>query len=129
MLGAAEDARWDDRSAGHFDPMLGYEPAAQLILGRSDGGPRHFLNGHLVDAGSSLELLLEDGTWLPIRYEWSWQPDTQPSAYAASASLPARRIWSIGRSCPSRCLRAQSCAGLSAPRVENPDPRTAARRL
>lgn len=129
MLGAAEDARWDDRSAGHFDPMLGYEPAAQLILGRSDGGPQALPQRPPGGRGKLAELLLEDGTWLPIRYEWSWQPDTQPSAYAASASLPARRIWSIGRSCPSRCLRAQSCAGLSAPRVENPDPRTAARRL
>lgn len=80
---AAENSCWDDWSAEHFDPLLGYEPSTQLILGRSDGGPRHFLNGHPVHAGSSLELLLADGTWLRIRYEWDWQPDTEPTAYAA----------------------------------------------
>jgi hypothetical protein len=73
--------------------MLGYEPGSQLILGRSDGGPRHFLNGHPVHAGSSLELLLDDGTWLPIRYEWTWDPAKEPTAYAALAvPAPAKKI-------------------------------------
>jgi hypothetical protein len=36
-----------------------------------------------VHAGTSLELLLADGRWLRIRYEWNWQPDTEPTAYAA----------------------------------------------
>ena len=81
-LEAANDACMDDWHAEHFDPMLGYEPHQHLVLGRSDGGPRHFLNGLPVNAGASLQLLLGDGHWLAIRYEWSWD-DRPPRAYAA----------------------------------------------
>jgi TusA-related sulfurtransferase len=33
--------------------------------------------------GDTLELLLDDGHWLPIRYEWSWQPNVPPTAHIA----------------------------------------------
>ena len=61
--------------------MLGYEPHQHLILGRSDGRQRHYLDGRPVHAGAALQLLLADGHWLPVRYEWSWD-DTPPRAYA-----------------------------------------------
>lgn len=86
-LDTAENACWDDWNAEHFAPLLGYEPHTQLILGRTDGGARHFLNGRPVHAGATLELLLERAAWLPIRYEWNWQEGTAPTAYAA-AGLP-----------------------------------------
>jgi hypothetical protein len=70
-------------SAEHYQPMLGYEPHTQLILGRTEGGPRHFLDGRAMHAGAPLELILGDGDWLAIRYEWSWQPDTPPTAHVA----------------------------------------------
>jgi hypothetical protein len=82
-LEQTEDACWEDWSAEHFEPMLGYEPATQLILARSDGGPRHYLNGQSVHAGAGLEVLLDDGRWLPVRYEWSFQSASRPTAHFA----------------------------------------------
>ena len=81
-LEAADEACYDDWDAEHFQPMLGYEPHQHLVLGRSDGGQRHYLDGRPVHAGAGLELLLADGQWLPVRYEWSWD-DKAPRAYAA----------------------------------------------
>jgi len=82
-LEAADSACWEDWNAEHYQPLLGYEPHTQLILARTDGGPRHCLDGRPVSAGSSLELLLEDGSWLAVRYEWSWQSDSPPTAHFA----------------------------------------------
>jgi hypothetical protein len=70
---AANDACWDDWSAEHFDPLLGYEPHTQLIEAADEGGGRHFLDGRAVHAGATLELLLGDGHWVAGRYEWSSQ--------------------------------------------------------
>lgn len=81
-LEAADSACWEDWNAEHHQPMLGYEPHQHLVLGRSDGGQRHYLDGRPVHAGDGLQLLLADGHWLPVRYEWSWD-DTPPRAYAA----------------------------------------------
>ena len=86
-LEAADEACWNDWDAEHFQAMLGYEPHQHLVLGRSDGGPRHFLNGLPVHAGDGLQLLLAGGTWLPIRYEWGWD-DKPPRAYAALGAPP-----------------------------------------
>ena len=82
-LGRLEDLCWEEWRVEHFDPMLGYEPHTQLILGRSDGGQRHFLDGRPVHAGAGLELFMPDGSWLPIRYEWSFSEQHPPRAYAA----------------------------------------------
>ncbi len=53
---AADNACWEDWNAEHYQAPLGHEPHTQLILGRSDGGPRHCLDGEPVHAGSTLEL-------------------------------------------------------------------------
>jgi hypothetical protein len=82
-LEAAEEACWEDWNAEHYQALLGYEPHTQLILGRTEGGARHFLDGRPVHAGATLERLLDDGHWLQVRYEWSWQPDTSPTAHVA----------------------------------------------
>ena len=82
-LKAADNACWEDWNAEHYAPLLGYEPHTQLILGRSEGGQRHFLDGHPVRAGSTLELLGADGRWLTICYEWSWDGDRPPTAHPA----------------------------------------------
>ena len=82
-LEAAGDACWEDWNAEHFAPLLGYEPHTQLILGRTDGGARHFLAGRAVHAGDTLQLQVAGGDWLPIRYEWSWDPDTPPTGHLA----------------------------------------------
>lgn len=82
-LEAAEDACWQDWNAEHYQPLLGYEPHTQLILGRGEGGQRHFLDGHPVHAGAALEVLMANGTWLRVRYEWSFADGTLPTAAAA----------------------------------------------
>ncbi len=79
----ADNACYEDWNAEHFQPLLGYEPHQHLVLGRDDGGQRHFLDGRPVHAGAMLELLLGDGHWLPVRYEWSWSHDAPPTAHAA----------------------------------------------
>ena len=78
-----EDVCWEEWRVEHFEPLLGYEPHTQLILGSSDGGQRHYLNGRPVHAGTSLELLMPDGSWLRIRYEWGFSEQHPPRAYAA----------------------------------------------
>lgn len=87
-LEAAEEACREDWNAEHYQPLLGYEPHTQLILGRTEGGPRHFLDGRPVHAGATLELLLDDGRCVPVRYEWGWQPDNPSTAHFARG-LPA----------------------------------------
>jgi hypothetical protein len=92
-LEAAENDCWEDWEAEHFEPLLGYEPHTQLILGRDGGGQRHFLDGRPVHAGSSLELLLGEAGWVRVRYEWSWQPDARPTAHLAlGVPAPARDL-------------------------------------
>ena len=88
-LEAADNACWEDWNAEHYAPLLGYEPHTQLILGRSEGGARHFLDGRPIHAGARLELLLPDERWLPIRYEWSWDPDKPPTGHMA-LGVPAK---------------------------------------
>lgn len=77
-------------------------------MGRTEGGPRHFLDGRPVHAGTTLELMLADGRWVRIRYEWGWQADAPPTAHlplgipesaekladptSVSFDLPARAI-------------------------------------
>lgn len=87
-LEEANDACMDDWDAEHFQPMLGYEPHQQLVLGRSDGGQRHFLDGLPVHAGDNLELLCADGHWLRVRYEWSGEHDQAPTAHVALGAPP-----------------------------------------
>jgi len=87
-LEAAENACWEDWNAEHFESLLGYEPHEQLILGRDQGGERHFLDGRAVPAGTTLELLAGDGHWLTIRYEWSWARDELPTAHFALGGPP-----------------------------------------
>jgi hypothetical protein len=84
-LSAADDACWEDWRTEHYSPLLGYEPDTLLILGRTEGGLRHFLNGEPVHAGARLELQLDGGNWLPVRYEWSFSETTPPMAYVALA--------------------------------------------
>lgn len=87
-LQAAEEACQDDWEAEHFQPLLGYEPHQHLVLGRSDGGQRHFLDGLAVHAGDRLELLCADGHWLCVRYEWSGDQDQAPTAHVALGAPP-----------------------------------------
>ncbi len=93
QLEEADELCYQDWQADHFDPLLGYEPHTQLILGRSDGGARHYLDGRPVSAGSGLELLIASGHWLPVRYEWDWNAEHAPRAYFnLGVPEPAREL-------------------------------------
>lgn len=86
-LEAVEEACREDWNAEHFEPMLGYEPHQHLVLGRDDGGRRYFLDGRPVHAGAELDLLLADGHWLRVRFEWSWH-DARSTAHVALGAPP-----------------------------------------
>lgn len=45
----------------------------KIVLGRDEGGARHFLHGHPVRCGTQLEYLDED-EWQPCRYESERRP-------------------------------------------------------
>ena len=85
---AADSACWEDWNAEQCQVLLGHEPHTQLILGRSDGGPRDYLGGKPVQVSNGLELLTDWGDWLPVRYEWDWNPEHGPRAYY-DLGLPA----------------------------------------
>ena len=98
-LEAADEACHEDWDAEHFQPMLGYEPHQHLVLGRSEGGQRHFSTAWPVHAGDSLGLLCADGHWLRVRYEWSWDHDRAPTALTSrSARRPKPNVKACTRS-------------------------------
>lgn len=41
----------------------------RLTLGEDAGGPRHFVNGEPIHAGTGLDLMLEGENWLSGRFE------------------------------------------------------------
>lgn len=75
----------------------------ELELRQEEGGLRHYLLGKPLHAGASVELLLEDGTWLPGRYEWSFRKEALPMFYlylsgkdstiSVSMTVPQGAIW------------------------------------
>jgi hypothetical protein len=85
-----ESACHEDWNAGHFEPLLGYEPHQHLVLAHDDRGPCHVLDGLPVHAGAGLQLLAADGHWLAIRYEWTGD-ERQPTAHMALGAPPEAR--------------------------------------
>ena len=71
--------------------VTGSEPRTQLILGQVEGGPRHFLDRQPVHAGATLELLLDNGRWITVGYEWTWQPGALSTAHVALGVRPRTR--------------------------------------
>jgi len=65
------------------DSYAGPDPGQVLMLSSDGGGPRHFLAGLPVHAGSVLEVLLEGGRWLRVRYEWTARVNEEPTFYLA----------------------------------------------
>jgi hypothetical protein len=80
---AGAEASYEDWSTHHYRPMVTPPTSTTLQEGRDGGGPRHFLDGSAVHAGTGLELLLTDGRWLPVGYEWSFIPGRWPTAHVA----------------------------------------------
>lgn len=72
-------AEWRDT---HMAPLVDPHPDDMLVLAADAGGSRHFLAGHAVHAGATLELRLADDRWVPVRYEWGWD-SRRPRAYLA----------------------------------------------
>ena len=71
--------------------VTGSELRTQLILGQAEGGPRQFLDGQPVHVGATLELLLDNGRWITVGYEWTWQPDALSTAHVALGVRPRAR--------------------------------------
>lgn len=80
---AESDAAYRDWWSNHMAPMVEPDPGSVLVLGTDAGGPRHFLAGRPVHAGTFLELRLPDDRWVVVRYEWNWDPSVRPRAYVA----------------------------------------------
>lgn len=53
--------------------------AGGLTLGVDSGGPRYYLLDRPVHSGVELLLLIEDGLWVPGRFEWSHEPSERPT--------------------------------------------------
>ena len=49
----------------------------RLELRWDDFGPRNYLNGEPLSAGTILEVALDDGAWTLARYEYTWDRETQ----------------------------------------------------
>jgi hypothetical protein len=45
------------------------EKVGNIDLYQNESGLRHYLDGQEIRCGTSLELLMEDGRWMPVRYE------------------------------------------------------------
>ena len=50
----------------------------EMTFTRRSPGSHYFLQGEPIHAGDVLELLLDDGEWQPVRFEWSTEPDRKP---------------------------------------------------
>jgi hypothetical protein len=110
-LEAAGDACWEDWSAEHYEPLLGYEPHTQLILALCDGDARHYLDGRpgTPAAGWSCCSGTERGSQSDMSGAGSgdrFRPCTPRSAF------PMTRARSpIHPSCPSSSHPERSSAG------------------
>jgi hypothetical protein len=80
---AQDQAMHDEWWNRHMAPMVEPDPNAVLVLGGDAGGPRHFLAGQPVHAGTALELRLPDDRWVLVRYEWNWDAAVRPRAHLA----------------------------------------------
>jgi len=79
---AVDDLTFIEWRDTHMAAMVDPEPGRVLILAEDAGGPRHYLAGHPVHAGTMLELRLAGDLWVPIRYEWTWDK-RRPRGYLA----------------------------------------------
>ncbi len=62
----AAGEEWD---AEHWQPLTTPELDQVLVVDRDGGGFRHYLAGEPVHCGSALELLVQGGRWVGVRYE------------------------------------------------------------
>lgn len=55
-----------------------FDAEGRLTFQRRSSGRRYFLGGRGVHAGDLLEMLLADGRWQPVRFEWNYQAADRP---------------------------------------------------
>ena len=70
-----------------------WERGAPLVLGDDGGGPRHFLAGARVPAGTVLHMRIawesapgREALWVVGRYEWSFERDDPPMFHFSVAT-------------------------------------------
>ena len=56
----------------------------------------HFLDQQPVHAGATLEPLPDNGRWITVGYEWTWQPDTLSTVHVALGVRPRARELGAG---------------------------------
>lgn len=62
-----------------------------LEIRRDSGSLRHHLEEKTVSAGTVLELLMGDGSWLSGRYEWGCQRD-DPALFCIYVRVPGEDL-------------------------------------
>jgi hypothetical protein len=116
LVGAAHHARWTGPGDDDYDracpdalrrlwlEAVAGAGAAVLSLGADGGGPRFYAGDVALHAGTALDVLSADGTWLAGRFEYvigprRWQPvlyvglagfDTSPVALALTEDAIVR---------------------------------------
>lgn len=88
---ATNDALWSRAALLRMENRSVSGHGARLDMRRDGGGHRHFLDGEAVHAGDGLELMTASG-WLRIRYEWSFNKDALPFAYAVLPGVDSSEI-------------------------------------
>lgn len=64
-----------------------------LSLVQEPSGQRHYLDGRGIHAGTTLEVRLESGKWLQVRYESEWPPEgLRPAFYLAVAGITSAKL-------------------------------------
>ena len=87
------ELEWAAARARSMRPSSEHE-GYPLIEGASHGGPRHYLGGRPVSAGTGLYLLTDNG-WLPGRYEWNFEAGTPGRFYVGLPGLERSAVCSI----------------------------------
>lgn len=80
-----DDDSYDDTCPGalrdRWDCELVAIGAGRIVLGRDGGGPRFFLGGEPLHAGTTIELADPAGRWVEVRFEYRFHPQAEPVAY------------------------------------------------
>ncbi|MHB1912530.1 MAG: hypothetical protein ACYCTI_10825 [Acidimicrobiales bacterium] len=86
-----DDDSYDDTCPGalrdRWDCELVAMGAGRIVLGRDGGGPRFFLGGEPLHAGTTIELADPAGGWVEVRFEYRFHPEIEPVALPRARRL------------------------------------------
>ena len=73
-----QNGDWLELRQGAEALLPTFDAEGEMTFAWRSPGSRYFLQGEPVHAGDVLELLLDDGQWQPVRFEWSAAPERRP---------------------------------------------------